>query len=70
MLDRRDHLVWKPSKKGIFSTKSCYDAILSRSEITYFPCRKIWNLSIPSKVSLWNAYMDKIFSLDNLQSRG
>lgn len=71
LLDMRDCLVWRPFKKGIFSIKSCYDMLFPCLETAFFPFRKIWNLGIPFEVSffLWNVYMDKILSLDNLQSR-
>lgn len=36
-----------------------------------FPFRMIWNLGIHSKISffLWNAYLDKILTINYLQSK-
>lgn len=64
-------MIWKPSKNDIFSSKSCYKVFSNQAVDTPFPFRRIWNPSIPPKVSffMWNAYLDKILTLNHLQSR-
>lgn len=68
VLNRNDSMVWKPSKNGNFSSKSCYKVFSNWAMISPFPSRRIWNTGIPSKVSffMWNAYLDKILTLNHL----
>lgn len=68
---QRDGWEWVLSKKGVFTSKSFYvDQFVHKSIM--FSHKSIWVLSIPSKVPFftWNAYLDRILTLDNLQNRG
>lgn len=55
------------SRKGGFTLKSLYIELVNYRSFL-FPCKGIWILDISSKVSffLWNAYLDKILTLDHL----
>lgn len=66
-----DGLEWAISRNGRFSSKSLYMEMVGRRNMS-FPFRGIWILGIPSKVCflLWNAFLDKILTLNHLQSRG
>lgn len=54
-----------------FCTKSLYRVMVG-DRPWVFPHKCIWTIGIPSKVFffLWTAFLDKILTLDNLQSRG
>lgn len=59
------------SKEGVFTSKSFYVEQFVHRSIP-FPHKCIWISNMPSKVSffMWNVYLDKILTLDNLQIRG
>lgn len=65
-----DSWEWVLSKKGALTSNSMYLEQFDYRSIS-FPDKRIWIPDIPSKVSffMWNAYLDKILTLDNLQSR-
>lgn len=69
--ERIDMWVWKLNHKGYFTSKSFYSVLLN-SLMDWFPCKSIWIPIIPSKISLfmWNTFLDKILTLNHLQSRG
>lgn len=66
---KRDCWEWVISKKGLFIPKSLYLELDGFREGS-FPIDDIWIPGIPSKVSfMWNAFLDKIFTINHLQSR-
>lgn len=67
----RDGWEWVLNKKGIFNSKSLYCELMNHW-FTLSPHKRIRIPSIPSKVCffIWNAYLDKIMTLNHLQSRG
>lgn len=68
---QRDTWVWGINEKGFFTTKSFYLEMMN-SRSNHFPHKGIWVPSIPSKVSFFLCiiYMDKILTLNHLQSKG
>ncbi|RVW95824.1 50S ribosomal protein L21, mitochondrial [Vitis vinifera] len=54
--DLEDRMVWKETKDGIFSVKSCFNS-LDHSSAVPFPWRIIWSSFVPSKVGFfaWEA---------------
>ncbi|RVW33207.1 hypothetical protein CK203_081098 [Vitis vinifera] len=54
--DLEDRMVWKESKDGIFSVKSCFNS-LDHSSAVPFPWRIIWSTFVPTKVGFfaWEA---------------
>lgn len=68
---KEDKWVWTLSKKGKFTTKSLYNEIGGFSSRS-FPLSGIWIPGIPSKVAffMWTVFLDKVLTLDHLQSRG
>lgn len=69
--DRNDGWVWKLNQRGHFTSKSFYVEISHITGIS-IPHNDIWNPDIPSKVSffIWNSYLDKMLTLNYLQSKG
>lgn len=57
--------------KGYFTCKSFY-VELWNTTVFSIPHKGIWNLIFPPKCQffLWNTYLDKILTLNHLQSRG
>lgn len=66
-----DIWVWELNSKGIFSSKSLYLELFC-DRLVVVPYKIIWFQGIPSKVAffLWTSFLDKILTLDHLQSRG
>ena len=67
-----DRVLWKETKDGIFSVKSLYSALDSRSAVL-FPKSIIWSPCVPTKVSFfcaWEAFWGKVLTLDQLKKRG
>lgn len=63
--------IWKLNQNSHFSSKSYY-LKLSNCPLLSIPHKGIWNPNIPSRVSffIWNSFLDKIPTLNHLQSRG
>ncbi|RVW36131.1 hypothetical protein CK203_079621 [Vitis vinifera] len=55
-LNLEDRVLWKETKDGIFSVKSLYSALVSRS-VVQFPSSIIWSPCVPTKVGsfAWEA---------------
>ena len=66
-----DRVLWKETKDEIFSIKSLYSALVSRS-VVQFPNSIIWSPWVPTKVGFfaWEASWGKVLSLDQLKKRG
>jgi hypothetical protein len=66
-----DCIRWIPSKRKKFEVRSFFHE-LSLSGVSSFPCRSIWKVKVPLRVSffVWMAALGKILSVDNLQKRG
>nr|CAN72177.1 hypothetical protein VITISV_012537 [Vitis vinifera] len=69
--DLEDRMVWKETKDGIFSVKSCFNS-LDHSSAVPFPWRIIWSSFVPSKVGFfaWEASWGKVLTQDQLKRRG
>ena len=69
--DLEDRMVWKESKDGIFSVKSCFNS-LDHSSAVPFPWRIIWSTFVPTKVGFfaWEASWGKVLTQDQLKRRG
>ena len=70
-LNLEDRVLWKETKDGIFSVKSLYSALVSRS-VVQFPNSIIWSPCVPTKVGsfAWEASWGKVLTLDQLKKRG
>ena len=66
-----DRVLWKETKDGIFSVKSLYSALVSRS-VVQFPNSIIWSPCAPTKVGFfaWEASWGRVLTLDQLKKRG
>ena len=64
-------VLWKETKDEIFSVKSLYSALDSRSAVQ-FPKGIIWSPCVPTKVGFfaWEASWGKMLTLDQLKKRG
>lgn len=69
--ESEDSRVWKHTKDGIFTVKSCYDA-LSTKNLADFPYRAVWNSKVPTKISffIWLVHHNSILTQDVLMGRG
>ncbi|RVW94296.1 putative ribonuclease H protein [Vitis vinifera] len=69
--DLEDRMVWKETKDGNFSVKSCFNS-LDHSSAVPFPWRIIWSSFVPSKVGFfaWEAAWGKVLTQDQLKRRG
>ncbi|RVW67933.1 hypothetical protein CK203_064387 [Vitis vinifera] len=69
--DLEDWMVWKETKEGIFSVKSCFNS-LDHSSAVLFPWRIIWSSFVPTKVGFfaWEASWGKVLTQDQLKRRG
>ena len=70
-LNLEDRVLWKETKDGIFSVKSLYSALVSRS-VVQFPNSIIWSPCAPTKVGFfaWEASWGRVLTLDQLKKRG
>ena len=66
-----DRVLWKETKDEIFSVKSLYSALDSRS-VVQFPKSVIWSPCVPTNVGffVWEASWGKVLTLDQLKRRG
>jgi hypothetical protein len=66
-----DKLVWKPSRKGIFDSRSFYQ-VLNVTPMYYFPWKCIWGVKAPPRVAffMWTVAWGHILTCDNLKRRG
>ena len=64
-------LVWKPTRKGIFDSRSFYHVLHVPSEIC-FPWKSIWGVKANPRVAffMWTVAWDWILTCDNLKKRG
>ena len=69
--DDRDKLVWGPSRKGIFDSRSLYQVLHTPLAIC-FPWKGIWGAKSPPRVAffLWTVAWDRILTCDNLKKKG
>lgn len=77
ILDRRDTLIWKGQKNGIFSIRSFYNILSNSSNRcntvnSPFPFKSIWKTGTPPIIAFfaWEASKKKILPLDNLMKSG
>ena len=63
-----DRVLWKETKDEIFSIKSLYSALDSRSDVQ-FPKSIIWRPCVHTKVGFfyWEASWGKVLTLDQLK---
>ena len=69
--DRKDRLVWKAFKTGIFSVKSLY-GILEDSREEQFPRKLIWDPCIPTKAGFfaWEVWWGEGFDYESISEKG
>jgi len=71
LIDGPNILRWKLRKRGTYSMKSSYLAMLEEHP-NDFPVKKIWMKGVTHKVThfLWLVYRKRIATIDNLRKRG
>jgi hypothetical protein len=69
--DGVDKLVWDPSRKGIFDSRTFYHELHNPPAIC-FPWKCIWRVKAPPRVAffMWSATWGRILTGDNLQKKG
>jgi hypothetical protein len=69
--DEVDKLVWGPSRKGIFDSRSFYHVLHNPPEIC-FPWKSIWRVKAPPRVAffMWTTTWGWILTCDNLKKKG
>lgn len=67
----KDIVEWKKAKNGILKLKSSFDS-LKGGRLVCFPKRMVWDQRVPTKIcfSAWEAWWDKVMTLDQLRRRG
>jgi hypothetical protein len=65
-----DRLVWNPSKNSLFEVRSFYEELI-RKDCPSFPCRNIWLVKAPTRVTffVWSVALGKILTHDNFRKR-
>jgi hypothetical protein len=66
-----DKLVWRPTWKGRFDSRSFYH-VLRAPPATCFPWKCIWCVKAPPRVAffMWTATWGRILTCDNLKKKG
>jgi hypothetical protein len=69
--DEVDKLMWGPSKKGTFDSRSFYQVLHNPSD-RCFPWKSIWRVKAPPRVAffMWTATWGRILTCDNLKRKG
>ena len=69
--DEVDKLVWGPSRKGIFDSRTFYHELHNPSAIC-FPWKCIWRVKALPRVAffMWSATWGRILTCDNLKKKG
>jgi hypothetical protein len=66
-----DKLVWGPSRKGIFASRTFYQVLHNPPGIC-FPWKCIWRVKAPPRVAffMWTAAWGRILTCENLKKKG
>jgi hypothetical protein len=69
--DEVDKLVWGPSRKGTFDSRSFYQVLHNPPDLC-FPWKSIWRVKAPPRVAffMWTATWGRILTCDNLKRKG
>ena len=65
-----DKLVWGPSRKGIFASRTFYQVLHNPLGIC-FPWKCIWRVKAPPRVAffMWTVAWDRILTSENLKKK-